>query len=338
MNKAHRLTPLIVGLVILVAVTLACGSTNPTSEPAKISTATSESGVEQPPANTSTAPISAETAKPALELYLGDVVQDYGYALTVVSISDPATPGMFYQAEAGKKLVAVEVILSNVSGDALGVNALNASLLDNDGFVYQAELAGVDDQIGTVDLNPGEQARGWISFKIPENATTSKIKYMTETFGSKYLQVSLTPPPAGHTPITLSIAPTIPSSKLGDVVEQFGYSLSPTSVEDPATPGMIYSPRQGYKLVAVEIILGNVSGTKTLSVNPLYAFLVDTNGFVYSAELGGRNGQIDTADLSTGEKAKGWVSFTIPNDAIPAYIKYQTEIFSGNYLIAGLGK
>jgi len=125
---------------------------------------------------------------------------------------------------------------------------------------------------------------------------------------------------------------------LGDVVEQFGYSLSATNVEDPTSPGILYSPIQGYKLVAVEITLGNVSGAKSLSVNPLYAYLVDSNGFVYWAELGGRDSQIDTMDLNVGEKAKGWVSFTIPDSATPAYIKDQTEVFSSNYLITGLAK
>ena len=332
MKKAHRFSIILLAFAVWVGVSLACGSATPTSEPPKISTATSELGVTQPPADTPT------TEAPAVELYLGDAIQNYGYALTALSVADPATPGMLYQAETGKKLVAVEVIISNVSGDVLGVNALNATLLDNDGFVYQAELGGVDDQIGTLDLNPGEQVRGWISFKISENATAAKIKYSTETFVSKFLQASLTPPPGGHTQIALSLTPTIPSSKLGDVVEQFGYSLSATNVEDPTSPGILYSPIQGYKLVAVEITLGNVSGAKSLSVNPLYAYLVDSNGFVYWAELGGRDSQIDTMDLNVGEKAKGWVSFTIPDSATPAYIKDQTEVFSSNYLITGLAK
>jgi hypothetical protein len=337
MNKSQRFTSLLIALAVLVAVSLACGSSTPTSEPAKISTATSESGVTQPPADTPTTEIPS-TAAPAVDLYLGDPIEKFGYALTPLSVSDPATPGMFYQAEAGKKLVAVEVIISNVSGDVLGVNPLNASLLDKDGFVYQAELGGVDDQIGTVDLNPGEQVRGWISFKVSENATAAQIKYLTETFGSNFLQTSLTPPPAGHTQIILSLTPKIPSSKLGDVVEQFGDSLTANTVEDPATPGMLYSPKQDYKLVAVEITLGNVSGAESLSVNPLYTYLVDSNGFVYAAELGGRDGQINTADLNVGEKAKGWVSFTIPKDATFGYIKYQTKPFSGNFLISGLAK
>jgi hypothetical protein len=332
MKEAHRSSVLLLAFTVLVAVSLACGNTTTTSEPPRISTATSESGGSQPLIETPT------TDQTVAGVYLGDAVQKNGYAFTALAVVDPATPLMFYQAETGKKLIAIEVIISNVSGDVLGVNPLYATLLDSAGFTYTSELGGIDDQIATLDLNPGEQARGWMSFKIPEYATASSIKYLPEIFGGNFLQTSLLPPPAGHTQIAITLTPTIPAAKLGDVVEQFGYSLTATNVENPAKPGMLYTPKKGYKLVAVEITLGNVSGAKSLSVNPLYSYLVDSNCFVYAVELGGRDGQIDTLDLSVGEIVKGWVSFIIPENATPAYIKYQTEVYSGNYLITGLVK
>ena len=90
--------------------------------------------------------------------------------------------------------------------------------------------------------------------------------------------------------------------------------------------------------MAVEVILGNVSGSEALSVNPLNGFLVDEKGFVYAAELSGRDGQIDVVDVGVGEKVKGWISFTIPADATPTSIKYSTSYLTGNYLISGLAQ
>jgi hypothetical protein len=334
----------LLALTVLVIVSLACGSSTPTSAP-KVSTATSETQVTQPSANTvepaapTETPVPPATDTPVPELYLGDAVSNYGYALTAFSVQDPATPGMLYKATSGKKLIAVEVIISNLSGDMISVNPLNTTLVDKEGFTYKTELGGVDDQISTLDLNPGEKVKGLIAFEVPDNAVAASIKYAIETFGSKFLQASLTPVPEGHVAVTeLPSTPGNPLPKLGDVVENFGYSLSAVTVEDPATPGMFYKPKQGYKLVAVEIIVGNVSGSEALNVNPLYAYLVDSNGFVYSAELGGRDGQIDTGELGTGEKAKGWVSFTIPENATPASIKYSTKPFVGNDLQTGVTK
>jgi hypothetical protein len=286
------------------------------------------------PSPTATITKPVDTPQP---LYLGDVVEQYSYLLSAITVEDPTTPGMFYQAREGYKLVAVEIIVGNVSGETLSVNPLYATLVDNEGFVYHPELAGREGQILTVNLSPGEKARGWVAFEVPEGATVAGIKYAVDPFGGKVLQTSLIPPPEGYTPITkaLSILPPLPEARFGDVAEQYGYSLSAANVEDPTTPGMFYQAREGYKLVAVEIIVGNISG-ETLSVNPLYAVLVDSNGFVYQPELAGRDGQLATTDLNDGERAKGWVAFEIPEDTSPVIIKYLVEVFSDNWMQVGL--
>lgn len=296
----------------------------------------------QPPdaAGTGRPPVAMlSTDTPVPTLYLGDAVEKYGYALTAVSVQDPATPGMFYDPEPGARLVAVEVVLSNLSGEPLSVNPLQATLIDGEGFTYQTELGAVDDQIATLDLSPAEKVRGMIAFQIPEGAEPASIRYSVESFGDRFLEADLTPPPERH--VAIAESPSQPPAgalpKLGDVVEQFGYSLSAITVEDPATPGMFYEAREGYKLVAVEIIVGNVS-SDALSVNPLYAYLVDSDGFVYTVELGGRDGQIATTDLNAGEKVRGWVAFTIPENATPASIKYEVGVFSGRYLRTGLSE
>jgi len=293
-RNTRRYIP-ILGLAVLILVSLACGEETPTSEP-RVSTATPEAAGTQAPSeqatNTpepTTAPTDTSEPQP---LYLGDIVEQYGYLLSAVTVEDPTTPGILYEPESGKKLVAVEIVVGNVSGETLSVNPLNATLLDSEGFTYEPELGGREGQIVTIDLSPGEKARGWIAFEVPEEATVASIKYAVETFGSKVLQTSLTPPPDGYVPNTeaLSILPPSPEAGFGDVFEQYGYSLSATTVEDPTAPGMLYEAKEGKKLVAVEIVVGNVSG-ETLSVNPLHATLVDSNGFVYQAELAGRDGQ-----------------------------------------------
>ena len=354
MNKTFRPSIFLSLFIVWAIVSLACSfssKSEPTpTEPPKISTATpappptgtpANTPTTEPPVNTPTVEMPADTptveAK-STETYLGDAVQDFGYTLTGVSVADPAVPGVLYKPETGKKLVAVEIIVSNISGEVLKINPLNTNLLDNEGFVYQADLNGIEGQLGLIDLFPGEQARGWVSFILPENATAANVKYLKEYFGSDALQASLEAPPAGHQKISVPLTPVIPDAKLGDVVEQYGYSLSATAVEDPAVPGTIYTPREGHKLVAVELVLGNVSATEGVNVNPYYATLVDSNGFVYPADFTGRDGQLAVTKLNAGEKVKGWYSFTIPEDAVPAYLKYQTAELVGNYLSTGLAR
>ena len=83
--------------------------------------------------------------------------------------------------------------------------------------------------------------------------------------------------------------------------------------------------------------MGNVSADK-VSCNPLSSVLVDTEGFTYQPELASAAGQIETLELSPGEKSKGWVGFMIPNDATPAKIKYQFDMFPSVYLVVSLAE
>jgi len=340
-TSTQRTLIVLLSVSLLVVATLACGETpSPTSTPV-IKTATPAGAVTETPQAKPTATKQATSAPAATvaptnvpkSANLGDVVERDGYFIQATTGEDPAPPGPLYRAESGKKLVAVELVVGNVSGTAITVNPLNATLLDGDGFTYQAELGGRDGQIELVSLNPGERVKGWISFQIPNAAKLKSIKYDV-SFGNT-LQTGLTPPPTGQAPAPLPGRTPPQLAKLGDVVEQDGYSLSASQVEDPAKPGIIFRAEKGKRLVAVEVVVGNVSGAK-ITVNPLNAVLVDTDGFLYKPELGGRDGQLALVDLNPGEKAKGWIAFQIPPQAKLEGIKYN---MSGNITLeTGLTK
>ncbi len=153
---------------------------------------------------------------------------------------------------------------------------------------------------------------------VVEPTPTARVMQPTNTLGS----VTIVPQ-----------ATIIPAT----VPVQVHYALTVVAVENPTVPGIFSYPEIGNKLVAVEIILENIAGDM-LSVNPLNASLVDSNGFVYSVELGGRDGQIATTDLNVGEKIKGWAAFEIPDNAIPAKIKYELSWLSGEILQVDLMK
>jgi len=329
-------------LAILVAITIACGST--ATSTAVISTAT-QSGSSSASSGSVTSEIPTDTpaqiepsATTPVETYLGDAIQEGDYSITADAVADPATPGLLYSAVAGKKLVAIEVVISNVSGDVLNVNPLNAALLDSDNFVYQPDTGVVDNELSAVSLDPGEQVMGWIAFQIPTKSTAAILKYSFDVLETQIVKVNLAKAPVGHQPITVSIVPKVPASKVGDVITQSGYSISISDIKDPATPGLLYTAKKGYRLVAVEVTFSNVSGADELLVNPLSAYVVDSNGFVYNAELGGVDDEISSANLATGEKAQGWISFTVPKDAKLSYLKYETGVFSGEYISVGLSK
>jgi hypothetical protein len=116
------------------------------------------------------------------------------YKLEMGRIEDPTQPSMFAKLEQGQKLIAVEFIISNIAGDPLQVNPMYGTLVDTEGYSYRPQLAARDGgQLEMVTLNPGERARGWLAFAVPESAQPYYIKYDLDALGKRSLQSTASP-------------------------------------------------------------------------------------------------------------------------------------------------
>ena len=194
-KKSHTLRNILFVILALAVIGAIVGATQGDKDSGETATTTASAA----PATTRQTPTTRTPTTAAPEpLYLGDVSEGHGCLVSAVTLEDPANPGVLYDAEVGTRLIAVEIIVGNVSAAALSVNPLNATLIDSEGFTYQPELAGRDGQLGLVDLAPGEKIRGWVAFEIDENATPARIKYALDYFGSEVLQAQLEAPPEGH--------------------------------------------------------------------------------------------------------------------------------------------
>ena len=348
-KQLHIIIPLVLLLGILQ---LACASSTPSAAPTvnKQPANTQENApakATKPSVPTDTpVPAPTDTLEPTptkapAEQFLGDTIEQDGLILTAVQVADPAEPGMFYNLKEGERLVAVEIIVGNKSGETHSVNPLNATLVDTDGFVYTLELGGIDDQLAANEITSGEKVRGWVAFSIPETAGPAKLKYSASFFGGDAIVASLTPPPEGHMTtggksVSAENTPSAPETYLGDTVEVDGYGLSVVDVQDPAEPGQFFTLDPDKKLVAVEIVISNIDGDD-LSVNPLSATLVDNEGYTYQPELGGIGGmQIGLVTLSPGERIKGWVPFEIPPKSTVAAVKFNTDFFGNAFKTGAL--
>ncbi len=149
-----------------------------------------------------------------------------------------------------------------------------------------------------------------------------------------------TDPPACGDPCPVCLPGSIELIPLGEMGEADGYFLLAEEIEDPAEVSSYSSDEiaEGERMVSVLVVIGNQEGEP----DSVYGFewaLVDTDGFIYSnldflARADGRDFSA-VEEMGVGEKARGWVSFSLPEDSIPAYIKYQVG-YSSPWLIAGL--
>lgn len=99
-----------------------------------------------------------------------------GVGLTVKSIQD--YEGTTYsQPAAGKKFVALDVLIENNSGSSIDVNPLNFSLKDSDSYEYQPSYFAPDPLLNLSTLENGKSVRGYIGYEVPEDANLVELKY-----------------------------------------------------------------------------------------------------------------------------------------------------------------
>jgi hypothetical protein len=241
--------------------------------------------------------------------------------ITVLEVVDPATPGTLYTPKAGTRLVAIHVVIENIAAEPMGINPINAALLDANGGVAASEPGASDQysQIPAVDLLPGERADGWVFFAVAEGASAATIKYNSGLTGNELGRAVVTPPTSAPQWSTI----TAPADL---VDEKDGYRLRLRTVVDPAAPSPLYTPVAGTRLIAFEIRLVNVEGAQPLVVNPLNLYLVDDHGFVRQAEPAAAEvGQIETMDVPVGERVDGYVAFKLPEGYMPLYLRYALD-------------
>lgn len=141
-------------LGILIAATLACGST---------STETIITGAGTP----------ANNITDAEELPLGQVgerVQSGGMAVTLNSVDVATRIDDLWTPDSGNVFVIADVTIESVDREDGPYNPLYFKIKDQEGFEYTSSLFAPDPSLSAGDLAPGERARGNVAFEVKQGA------------------------------------------------------------------------------------------------------------------------------------------------------------------------
>lgn len=171
---------------IAVAANQPAPTTAPTSAPAAQPTAT-----PRPAAPTATPrpeptprPQPTATAAPAAPAKVGDTATTRNYTMTLHALQNPATATGPLPPPEGKKRVALDVTITNTSGQEVAYNPFYAKLRLADNTEANVTFGGVEPALQSGKLGTGEAARGWLTFDIPTDAQPATFVYEIITFGS----------------------------------------------------------------------------------------------------------------------------------------------------------
>jgi len=151
--------------------------------------------------------------------------------------------------------------------------------------------------------------------------------------------VDLSGPSGTSTAIVQSTPPRTDTPRLTEVTDQDGRSMIVWRVLDPAPASRLYAPKEGQRVVAVEVTVTNISSDEEVFVSPLRFQLIDTNGAVYDGSLASTAAEITTAHLTRGSSRTGLAGFILPNGVQAATLRFwvrDQRLFDGPFISVDL--
>lgn len=128
-----------------------------------------------------------------------------------------------------------------------------------------------------------------------------------------------TPPPEPPPPVV-----TNKTWNVGEKAMAPDYTMTIENVKECKTK-YYFKPKKGNIKLGVEVA---VEGTadKDVPVNPFYAKVTDGDGYSYTSTFGGCEPDLKSVRLNKGEKAKGWITFEVPQKSSGLKMSYNPFI------------
>lgn len=334
MNRKRNTVPFL-ALSVLLLVSLACGSsTNPTLVATSAPPVDSGSQQQEQPTQ-APAPVAQQNFK------VGDVVSIGDNVLVVLGWENvPASD--FSAPDAGKKFVAVELLIVNKSQSSMSISTLlQMSMKDSTSQKYDVDfMASTAIGGGSLDgeLAPGEKLRGKVGFQIPENAQGLQFVFDASVFGTGKVFVDLGAEPVKvEPPAELAGETAQQTYNVGDVIAMGTTNITVNEVLYP-TGDEFNKPNAGFKFLVVDLTIENLS-TTAISVSTLLQMSVkDSSSQKYDVDLMASvasGGSSPDGEIAPGEKLRGQVGFQVPVDATGLVFVFDADVWgSGKVFVA----
>jgi hypothetical protein len=114
--------------------------------------------------------------------------------------------------------------------------------------------------------------------------------------------------------------------KVGETAKAPDFSMSIENVKECKVP-YYFKPKKGNIKLGVEV---QIEGTadKDVPVNPFYAKVTDADGYSYTSTFGGCDPELKSVRVNKGEKARGWITFEVPEKGKDLKLTYNPFIIS----------
>lgn len=254
---------------------------------------------------------------------VGDTLDDGGVQIVYAASGEYAEENEFLQPEEGFKYIYLKLAFINTSKSDKSISMYSFDCYA-DG--YAAEMYYGGDEGLSATLSAGRSTMGYIYFKIPVDATEIEIEYTPNFFSSDKITFAYEGEVDSGYVLEANTSRTEGALAVGESAEGAGVRVTYLSCETWESDNMFVEPRDGYRFVSIELEFEN-TGSSDQHVS---AFSFDCYADGIACEQSYYRDDNLSATVSAGRKARGTVTFEVPNDATVIEIEYQDNMWTSN--------
>lgn len=270
----------------------------------------------------------AETTVPEKDiLSVGDTVTVGNLEITYVSSGEYHEENQFLQPADGMMYIYLKFSYRNISSSSdTSISAFSFKCYA-DGYACDTYY-GNDNNLSAT-LSAGRSGSGLVCFTVPKDAAEIEVEYDASLLSKKKITFSYEgEKDSGYTLETNAVA-SQEAISVGSSAESSALKINYLNCFNDVSNNSFITPKEGFHYVTCEFEFENKSNSDcTISS---FSFDCFADGVSCDATFF-RDDNLN-ATLSSGRKAKGTVTFEVPDDAVIVEVEYLTNFWTSNRVI-----
>lgn len=276
--------------------------------------------------NNDTSKKKEPTPEPKTTYNVGDILQDGSVQIVYVASGEYTSDNQYSQPKEGNKYIFLEFAFINTGKSDTSVSMYSFECYA-DGYNVDMYYGGDEELSAT--LSAGRATTGKIYFEVPKEAKEIEIEYSPNLFLDRKIKFVYEGDKSSGFEFEANTSRTEGALSVGQAFETKSLRITYLSCEGFVSDNMFVQPRQGYHYITLSFEfenLGSSDETITSYSFDCYADGLDCNQtFIRDDDL--------SATLSAGRKAKGTVTFEVPDDATVIEVEFNNNIWTSNRII-----
>ncbi len=257
---------------------------------------------------------------------VGDTIQDGDVKIVYMASGEYSSDNQFIQPAEGKKYIFLEFAFINE-----GTKDESVSFYSFDGYAdgYAVDMHYFGEENLSATLSAGRSTSGKIYYEVPRDAQEIEVEYSPNVFLNNKIRFLYEGTQDSGFVLEANSSRKEGALQVGDIYEEKSLKITYLSCDPYNSDNQFIQPKSGNTYYSILLEFEN-TGSSDRSIST-FSFDCYADGRACE-QCFSRDDDI-SATISAGRKAKGTVTFEIPNDAQVVEIEFNNNIWTSNRIV-----